>query len=231
MENKKRILIIEDDESIASIEKDFLELSNFDVEIAYDGESGLKALSTNTYDLIILDIMLPKISGYDVLKRIRVDIDIPVLMVTAKAEEIDTIRGLGLGADDYITKPFSPSELVARVKANIAQYERLKKVDDKEEYLRSKDLLIHKPSHRVYINDKEIYLKNREYEVLVYLMEHKDVVLSKEQIYDKIWDMDAFGDLKTVPVHINRLRQKIEKNPENPQYIETVWGAGYRFKG
>lgn len=228
----KKILIIEDDNAIAQIEKDFLELADFDVTISSDGEQGLKALSSQEFNLIILDLMMPKIDGLEVCRRIRGQLDIPILMATAKTEEIDKIRGLGLGADDYISKPFSPTELVARVKAHLNQYDRLKKGGGagKAEEIRAGYIVLNQLNHRVYVKEKEIELKNKEYELLAYLMANPDMVLSKEQIYERIWDMDAFGDLKTVAVHINRLREKIEDDPQNPEYLLTVWGAGYRFK-
>lgn len=227
----KKILIIEDDNSIAQIEKDFLELSGFEVVIASDGEEGLKILSSQEFNLILLDLMLPKIDGYEICRRIRGKLDIPILMVTAKIEEIDKIRGLGIGADDYISKPFSPSELVARVKANLAQYDRLKcSGAKKSDEIHVGNIILNQLTHRVYVKGQEIDLKNKEYELLMYLVTNLDIVLSKEQIYERIWGMDAFGDLKTVAVHINRIREKIEEDPQSPVYLQTVWGVGYRFK-
>jgi len=233
----KKILIIEDDISIAEIERDFLQIEGFEVTISNDGTDGYKKAVTEKYDLLLLDLMLPNMNGYDICRNIRGEIDIPILMVTAKSEDADKIRGLGLGADDYISKPFSPTELVARVKANLAQYERLKnKSGDKEignktaGELKAGIIKINLATHRIYVKDMEIELKNKEYELLVFLMSNPDIVFSKEHLYERIWGMDAFGDLKTVAVHINRLREKIEKDPQNPDYIQTVWGAGYRFK-
>jgi DNA-binding response OmpR family regulator len=233
----KRVLIIEDDISIAEIERDFLEIEGFDAVIETDGKEGCKKALTEKFDLILLDIMLPNMNGYDICKSIRDEIDIPILMVTSKGEEFDKIRGLGLGADDYIAKPFSPTELVARVKANLAQYERLKiRNKDKNEGCKKTEevqagpVLVNISTHRVYVNGTEIELKNKEYEMLVFLISNPDIVFSKEHLYERIWGADAFGDLKTVTVHINRLREKIEKDPQNPVNIQTVWGAGYRFK-
>ncbi|MDR0272315.1 MAG: response regulator transcription factor [Clostridiales bacterium] len=228
----KRILIVEDDISIAEIERDFLLIEGFDVTIATDGAEGCKKALNEQYDLILLDLMLPRMSGYEICKTIRNEKDIPILMVTAKGEEIDKIRGFGLGADDYITKPFSPTELVARVKANLAQYERLKtggEAKTKNE-IHAGPITANLATHRVFFNGKEIFLKNREYELLILLISNPDIVFSKEHIYEQIWGMDAFGDLKTVAVHISRIRENIEKDPQNPKHIETVWGAGYRFK-
>jgi len=231
----KKILIIEDDRAIAEIERDFLEIEGFEIEICMNGVSGLKEARTNTYDLLLLDLMLPGMSGIDICRAIRHETDIPIIMVTAKTEETDKIRGLGLGADDYISKPFSPTELVARVKANLTQYERLKGNNDrgnnsKLEELKIGSIKINLLTHRVYIGKQELEFKNKEYELLVFLMSNPDIVFSKEHLYERIWGMDAFGDLKTVAVHINRLRDKIEKDPQNPVYIQTVWGAGYRFR-
>jgi len=230
----KKILIVEDDVEIAEIERDFLLLEGFDVTIKTDGLAGCKEARTGIYDLILLDLMLPSMNGHEICKQIRHEIDIPILMVTAKGEDVDKIRGLGFGADDYIPKPFSPTELVARVKANLAQYERLKSKNDdaqKAEELVVASIKVNVSTHRVYVNDVEVELKNKEYELLVFLMQNPDIVFSKEHLYERIWGMDAFGDVKTVTVHIGRIRDKIEKDPQNPNYLQTVWGAGYRFRG
>jgi len=227
----KKILIIEDDIAIAEIERDFLEMDGFEITIAADGTEGLKQASTNKFNLILLDLMLPGIDGYEICRKIRTKLDIPILMVTAKIEDIDKIRGLGMGADDYIAKPFSPTELVARVKSNLAQYERLTSAGAvKKEEVHAGHVRINILTHRVYVDNREFELKNKEYELLLFFVSNPDVVFSKEQLYEKIWGMDAFGDLKTVAVHINRIREKIEKDAQNPIYIQTVWGAGYRFK-
>ena len=232
----KRILIIEDDRAIAEIQRDFLEIEGFEVTICSDGASGLRQVQEGQYDLVLLDIMLPGMSGIDICKVVRSKIDIPIIMVTAKAEEPDKLRGLGLGADDYISKPFSPTELVARVKANLAQYERLKTGKGmrgagsrKFDEVHIGSIKVNLRTHRVFIAERELDLKNKEFELLAFLMSNPDIVFSKEQLYERIWRMDAFGDLKTVAVHINRLRDKIENDPQNPEYIQTVWGAGYRF--
>jgi DNA-binding response OmpR family regulator len=228
----KKILIIEDDSAIAAIERDYLEIDNFIVEIAENGISGIEKAMTGSFQLILLDLMLPGTDGFAVCRQIREHLDIPILMVTARLEDIDKIRGLGLGADDYIVKPFSPSVLVARVKANLAQYERLKGDRQKPmSELTVGNIRINTKSHRVYNMDKELDLKNKEYELILFLVTNADIVFSKEALYERIWGFDALGDNATVAVHINRLREKIEENPSNPQYIETVWGAGYRFKG
>lgn len=227
----KKILIIEDDKSIAEIERDFLEINSFEAFIIADGMEGLKHASSGEYDLILLDLMLPSIDGYEICKKIRGMIDIPIIMVTARIEDIDKIRGLGLGADDYISKPFSPTELVARVKANLAQYERLTSGHTVEtEEIQVGNVRINSKTHRVYVDGHEIEFKNKEYELLLFLVTNPDVVFNKEVLYERIWGIDAYGDIKTVAVHINRLREKIEKDPSNPVHIQTVWGAGYRFK-
>ncbi len=229
----KEILIVEDDLSIAEIEKDFLEIEGYEIEVATDGYKGLKAALSHRFDLILLDLMLPGIDGLEICKRIRGTLDIPILMVTAKDEDVDKIRGLGIGADDYIVKPFSPTELVARVRAHLAQYERLRGSADGRQTpreIRVGNLRINPGSRRVYLGEREIECKNKEYELLLFLMENAEIVFSKETLYERIWGIDALGDIKTVAVHINRLREKIEKDPSNPQRIQTVWGAGYRFK-
>ena len=230
----KKILIVEDDELISDLEKDYLEISNYEVDVAADGETGLKFAQAGGYDLLLLDVMLPKVSGFEICKEIRKISDVPVIMVTAKKEDVDKIRGLGLGADDYIVKPFSPSELVARVKAHISIHERLlgrsAGVGTEGEILTG-NLRIDTMSHRVYLDGNEVYLTNREYELLAFLARNPNIVFSREQLFDKVWGFDAVGDVSTVTVHVNRLREKIEKDMANPEHIETVWGAGYRFKG
>lgn len=227
----KRILIVEDEVAIAEIERDFLEIEGFETYIAPTGTEGLEQALTRKYDLILLDLMLPGMDGYEVCRRIRGTVDVPILMVTAKAEDSDKIRGLGLGADDYISKPFSPTELVARVKANLAQYDRLTGGQGiRQEEIVAGDIRIHTGSRRVYVDDAEVELKNREYELLLFMAENPDIVFSRETLYERIWGMDALGDIATVSVHINRLRDKVERDPSKPRHIETVWGAGYRFK-
>jgi DNA-binding response OmpR family regulator len=227
----KKILIVEDDLAIAEIERDFLEINGFRAFIVTDGAEGLKQASSGEYDLILLDLMLPGVDGYEICKKIRGTIDVPILMVTAKVEDADKIRGLGLGADDYIAKPFSPTELVARVKANLAQYERLTAGQTiRSEEIRVGSLRVNPRTHRVYVENREVEMKNKEYELLLFFITNPDIVFSKELLYERIWGMDAIGDTKTVAVHINRLREKIEEDPSNPTFIQTVWGAGYRFK-
>lgn len=225
-----KILIIEDDEAIAEIEKDYLENCGYEADIVYDGETGLKIGLDGNYSLILLDLMLPKMDGFTVCRRLREKLDIPILMVTARQEDIDKIKGLGLGADDYIEKPFSPAVLVARVKANLAQYERIIKKRNNSSVITLGSISLNTGTHRVYVDEKEIELKNKEYELLKFLMINVDLVFDRETLYEKIWGMEALGDNATVAVHINRLREKLEKNPSKPRYIQTVWGAGYRFK-
>ena len=229
---RKKILVVEDEKNIAELERDYLEANGYEVEIALDGKSGLDRALESDFDLVILDVMLPGIDGFEVCRQIRKSKECPVLMVSAKKDEIDKIRGLGLGADDYITKPFSPSELVARVTAHISRYERLtSKGEEPVNYvINIGNLSIDKNARRVFINDEEVSLTNKEFDLLVFLASNPNVVLSKDTIFDRIWGLDAIGETSTVTVHINRIREKIEDDSSNPQYIETVWGAGYRFK-
>lgn len=226
----ERILIIEDDSAIAEIERDYLEIEGFEVEIASDGLSGLERGLSGEFSLILLDLMLPGMDGFSVCRRLREELDIPILMVTARREDIDKIRGLGLGADDYIEKPFSPSVMVARVKANIAQYQRLSGHRRSPDEIALGGIIVNTLTRRVSVDGHEVELKNKEYELLLFLMLNADTVFDKETLYEKVWGLDAMGINSTVAVHINRLREKIEKNPASPRHIETVWGAGYRFR-
>ena len=227
----KRILIIEDDESIAAIERDYLVLAGFEVDIAATGGEGIALGRSGHYDLILLDLMLPGVDGFSVCRTLRGTLDIPILMVTARQEDIDKIKGLGMGADDYITKPFSPNVLVARIKANLAQYDRLKNADARDRARISLgSVTLHTDTRRVFVDGTEVPLKNKEFELLYFLMSNADIVFSREALYERIWGYDALGENATVAVHINRLREKIERDPSKPRYIQTVWGAGYRFK-
>ena len=226
-----RVLIVEDELAIAELEKDYLELSSFEVEIETDGEKGLKLGLTEEFDMIILDIMLPGVDGFEICKQIREKKDIPILMVSAKKEDIDKIRGLGLGADDYITKPFSPSELVARVKAHLERYRRLVSSNTQEnDVVEIRGLKIDKTARRVYLNGEEKAFTTKEFDLLTFLASHPNRVFTKEELFNKIWDMESLGDIATVTVHIKKIREKIELNTAKPQYIETIWGVGYRFK-
>ena len=226
-----RILIIEDEETIAELEKDYLELSGFEVEIENDGAVGLERSLKEDFDLFILDLMLPGTDGFEICRRIREVKNAPVLMVSAKKEDIDKIRGLGLGADDYITKPFSPSELVARVKAHLGRYERLigsgQPVND---VIEIRGLKIDKTARRVWINGEEKTFTTKEFDLLTFLASHPNHVYTKEELFREIWDMESIGDIATVTVHIKKIREKVEMDTSNPQYIETIWGVGYRFK-
>lgn len=226
-----KILIIEDEESIAELEKDYLELSSFQVVIENNGQIGLERALTEDFNMIILDLMLPGLDGFEICKKIREVKNIPILMVSAKKEDIDKIRGLGLGADDYITKPFSPSELVARVKAHIARYERLiGSVAAENDVIEIRGLKIDKTARRVYVNDEEKSFTTKEFDLLTFLASNPNHVFTKEELFKEIWDMDSIGDIATVTVHIKKIREKIEFNTAKPQYIETIWGVGYRFK-
>lgn len=227
----KRVLIIEDETAIAELEKDYLELSDFEVTIAADGVEGLDRAMKEDYDLVILDLMLPGMDGFEICKRIREEKNTPILMVSAKRDDIDKIRGLSLGADDYITKPFSPSELVARVKAHIARYERIiSTAIPKNDIIEIHGIKIDKTARRVYVNEEEKTFTTKEYELLLFLASNPNRVFSKDELFQKIWDMDSIGDIATVTVHINKIRDKIETNTSKPQIIETIWGVGYRFK-
>jgi len=227
----KKVLIIEDDPQIAKIEKDYLSVNDFDSDIATTGDAGLQMALAGQYDLILLDLMLPGIDGFEVCHKLRETLDIPIIMVTARQEDIDTIKGLNSGADDYITKPFSPSVLIARVKSCITRYERLKQSNGKvADEIKIENIRIVTNSRRIYVNDKEVDIKNKEYELLVFLVQNMDMVFNRETLYERIWGLDALGDNATVAVHINRLREKIEDEPSQPKYIQTVRGAGYRFK-
>ncbi|WP_238883991.1 response regulator transcription factor [Clostridium sp. YIM B02551] len=227
----KKILIIEDDISIAELEMDYLEINGFQVEIENNGAKGLVKAENEDYDLIILDLMLPNISGFEICKKIRAKKEVPIIIVSAKKEDVDKMRGLGLGADDYMTKPFSPTELIARVKAHIARYERLidkDKVSNKD-IIEIRGISIAKPSRKVYVNGKEVEFTSKEFDLLLLLISNPDRVFSKEELFERIWGLDAIGGIATVTVHIRKIREKIEFNPSDPEYIETIWGVGYRF--
>lgn len=225
----RTILIVEDEPVIAELQRDYLEMSGYQTEIAKDGEKGLEMGLTGKYDLIVLDVMLPKLNGFEVCKKIRVELDIPVLMVTARIEDIDIIRGLGLGADDYITKPFKPAELVARVKAHLSRYDRLKGRGSSTNELEIKGLRLNPDSRRAFVRDEEVTLTTKEFDLLYFLALHPNRVFSKDQLFERLWGIDSLGDTQTVTVHIRKLREKIEEDSANPLYIETLWGAGYRF--
>lgn len=228
----EKILIAEDDEKIAQLEKDYLEISGYETRILGDGMKVMEELKQYHYDLVLLDIMLPGMSGYDICRRIRDEIDIPILMVTARAEAVDVIRGLGLGADDYITKPFDPSQLVARVRSHLKRYRRLTEKQapaGKPERITVKDLVIEPKNWKVWKGGTELKLPNREFELLRFLAENPNLVFSKEELFEKLWGFDYVSDAATVSVHVNRLREKIEDDARNPRIIETVWGVGYRL--
>ena len=234
MADKKRILIVEDDADISMVEEAYLEAAGFETRIVTDGTGISSLIQKEEYDLILLDLMLPGKSGYEICREIRDEVDVPILMVTARTESVDKVRGLGLGADDYISKPFDPAELVARVNANLRQYERMlqrlpqEKTEEPEEII-IQDLRILVNSWKVYKGEKEIKFPNREFELLKFLSMNPNIVFSKEQLFEKIWGYDYVGDSATVMVHINRVREKIEDDSKNPKILETVWGAGYRL--
>lgn len=225
----KQILIIEDDINIAELEREYLQLNGYKVEIVQDGSQGLKKALMGIYDLIIVDLMLPGKDGYEIVKRVRDKYEIPIIIVSARSEDIDKIKGLGFGADDYLTKPFSPAELVARIKSHLLRYERLVGKKEQVSIISHKALEIRTDSHKVFVNGKEVNLTTKEYELLVFLASNPNIVFTKNQLFDSIWGEEYYGDTATVAVHIQKLRKKIEKEPGNPEYIETLWGTGYRF--
>jgi len=227
----RRILIVEDEESIAELEKDYLELSGFKVEIENNGEVGLNRALSEEFDMYILDLMLPDVDGFEICRSIRETKNTPILMISAKKDDIDKIRGLGLGADDYMTKPFSPSEMVARVKAHLARYERLIGSGQQEnDIIEIRGLKIDKTARRVWVNNEEKQFTTKEFDLLTFLAENPNRVFTKEELFREIWDMESIGDIATVTVHIKKIREKIEYSTSKPQYIETIWGVGYRFK-
>lgn len=226
----KKVLIIEDDISIAELERDYLEINGFEAELEQRGDKGLQRALAEDYNLIIVDLMLPGLDGFEICRQIRSKKNTPILMVSAKKEDIDKIRALGLGADDYVTKPFSPSELVARVKAHISRYERLVGgKDTKKGIMEIRGLTIDETSRRVYLNGVEIILTTKEFDLLLFLASNPNRVFTKEELFERLWGMDSQGDVATVTVHVRKLREKIEENPSEPKYIETIWGVGYRF--
>ena len=226
-----RILIIEDDPYIAELQRDYFALHGYEAEISLDGHVGLDRALSGQFALIILDLQLPGMDGFEICKTIRGQLDVPILIVSAKKEELDKIRGFGLGADDFVTKPFSPNELVARAKAHLARYERFTngKQPKDNDSIQIRELNINTSSHRVFVHDKEVMLTAKEFEVLVFMANHPNRVFSKDQLFERIWGLESNGDIATVTVHVSRIREKIEADPSNPQFIETVWGAGYRF--
>lgn len=226
-----KILIIEDELAIAELEKDYLELSGFEVEVETTGNIGMRRALSEDFNLVILDLMLPNVDGFEICRRIRAEKNVPIIMVSAKRDDIDKIRGLGMGADDYMTKPFSPSELVARVKAHLARYDRLIGSGVKEnDIVEIRGLKIDKTARRVFLDGEERMFTTKEFDLMTFLAENPNRVYTKEELFREIWDMESIGDIATVTVHIKKIREKIELNTSKPQYIETIWGVGYRFK-
>lgn len=226
-----KILIVEDEVAIADLEKDYLELSGFDVEVANDGLIGYQKAMEEDYNLVILDLMLPGMDGFEICRKLRAEKNTPIIMVSAKKDDIDKIRGLGLGADDYMTKPFSPSELVARVKAHLSRYERLiGSAAEVNKVIEIRGLKIDTTARRVWVNGQEKAFTTKEFDLLTFLASHPNHVYTKDELFSEIWDMESIGDIATVTVHIKKIREKIEYDTSNPQYIETIWGVGYRFK-
>lgn len=225
----KKILIIEDDRNIAELERDYLKLNGFDADIETDGEKASQKALSGSYALLIVDLMLPKKNGFDIICDVRKKLETPMIIVSARTDDIDKIRGLDFGADDYMTKPFSPAELAARVKSHISRYERLCGSNALADILTIKNLEINKASHKVFVSGKEVSLTTKEYDLLLFLASNPNIVFSKEHLINSIWGVDFYGEDATVPVHIQKIRKKIEKDPSNPEFIETLWGTGYRF--
>lgn len=226
----KRILIVEDDKNILRLESDYLEANGFEVCTATDGKQGLELALSNTFDLIMLDIMLPEVDGMEICRQVREVSNIPVLLVSAKRDDVDKIKGLGFGADDYIVKPFSPSELVARVIAHINRYERLTAGNGESiAKIEIGSLKIDKASRRVFVKDEEIIFTNKEFDLLTCLAEEPDTVFSKEELFERIWKYDSMGETSTVTVHVNRIRDKLFAADSSFSFVNTVWGRGYRF--
>ncbi len=225
----KNILIIEDDVNIAELERDYLQLNGYKVDIVLDGATGLKKAVSGTYDILIVDLMLPQLDGFEIIKEVRKQLEIPIIVLSARSEDIDKIRGLDYGADDYLTKPFSPAELMARIRSHLKRYERLTGKHQGTEVINHRGLEINTASHKVSVNGKEVQFTAKEYEILLFFASNPNILFSKERIFDLLWGAEYYGDLATVPVHIQKIRKKIEKDPANPEYIETVWGTGYRF--
>lgn len=225
----KNILIIEDDVNIAELERDYLQLNGYQVDIVMDGATGLKKAVSGIYDILIVDLMLPQLDGFAIIKEVRKKLEIPIIVLSARSEDIDKIRGLDYGADDYLTKPFSPAELMARIRSHLKRYERLTGKHQGAEVINHRGLEINTASHKVCVNGKEVQFTAKEYELLLFFASNPNILFSKERIFDALWGAEYYGDLATVPVHIQKIRKKIEKDPANPEYIETVWGTGYRF--
>ena len=224
-----RILIVGDDELIAELEQDYLLAEGLESDIVANGAEAVQRFRKKEYSAVLLDLMLPGKSGFDICREIRSQSDIPILLVTAKREDIDKIKGLGLGADDYVVKPFSPVELTARVKAHM-QIHRTLKTGNQEEVISVGQLRIYPGSYRAYKGEQALELTGREFQLLLFLAQNPNIVFSRERIFESVWGMEAVGDMSTVTVHVNKLRDKIEEDPSKPQYIQTVWGVGYRFK-
>lgn len=225
----KSVLIIEDDLNIAELERDYLQLYGYQVDIVQDGAAGAKKALSGIYDIVIVDLMLPQKDGFTIIKEVRKSLEIPLIIVSARSDDIDKIRGLDFGADDYLTKPFSPAELMARIKSHIRRYERLKGRNTTPDIINHRSLEINTASHKVFVNGKQVQLTTREYELLLFFASNPNGVFSKEHLFTTIWGEDDLGDTATVAVHIQKIRKKIEKDPSNPEYIETIWGTGYRF--
>lgn len=229
--SEEKVLIVDDEKEIRELIRDYLNVEGFNVELASDGKEAVEIFESDSFDIVILDIMLPKIDGMEILKIIRSKSNIPVMMLSAKKSDVDKVLGLGLGADDYITKPFSPKELVARIKAQLRRYKEFSNSQFNKNILEFKDLKIDLDGYNVYLKDEKIQMSAKEFEILKYLALNPERVYSREQIFNQIWGYNEYGDINTVTVHIRKIREKIEEDSSNPEYIETVWGVGYKFVG
>ena len=227
----KRILVVDDEKLIVKGIRFSLEQDGMEVDVAFDGEEALEYAKSNAYDLILLDVMLPKLNGFEVCQQIREFSNVPIIMLTAKSEDMDKILGLEYGADDYITKPFNILEVKARIKAIMRRTVSKEEKEKKDTVIALKDLKLDRESRRVFIQEKEVNLTTKEFEVLELLLLNPGKVYSRDNLLKIIWGEEYPGDVRTVDVHIRRLREKIESNPSEPKYVQTKWGLGYFFKG
>jgi len=224
----RRILVLEDDHAIADLERDYLEAAGYSVTWEADGQKGLEALLSGNFELALIDLMLPGLSGFEVCRRVRETKDLPLLVVSALSSDLDKVKALGLGADDFVTKPFSPAELTARVQAHLARYDRLTRAEEPAESWSVRGLEMNRASRQVWRDGREIILTPREFDVLELFMTHPGRVFSKEEVFALVWK-EQYGDTTTVTVHVRKLREKLGDETSAPLYIKTVWGLGYRL--
>ncbi len=225
-----KVLVVDDEKLIVKGIRFSLEQDGMEVDCAYDGEEALEKVKQNQYDIVLLDVMLPKLTGFEVCQQIRDFSDVPVVMLTAKGEDMDKILGLEYGADDYITKPFNILEVKARIKAIMRRSGAGRKKEDKSHVVEDGSLRLDRDNRRLYIDNREVNLTSKEFEVLELLVTHPDKVYGREELLRLIWGVDYPGDVRTVDVHVRRLREKIEPNPSEPRYVQTKWGVGYFYR-